>query len=75
MPAPKIGSTSGLYKLNKVERAAYMHERDIEETGLTHVRQVTVDKKDFCNEVRAPKDIKNFVDNSEVCFGCLFSRF
>ena len=64
------GSSYSLYKLNKTERAAFKHEKEIDETlqvtSLTHVLQVPVDKKDFSKEIRATKDIKDFVEKSEV---------
>lgn len=63
-------SASSLYKLNKTERAHALHEKGIDDTlaatSLTHVKQLEIVKKDFSKEVRAQKDIKNFVDNSEV---------
>ena len=63
-------SAASLYKLNKAERAHHFHEKGIDETlaatSLTHVKQVKVDKKDFSKEIRAQKDIKDFVDNSVV---------
>ena len=68
--AGRRGSTSSLYKLNKNERAAYHHEKEIDETlsvtSLTHIKQMEVSKTDFSKEIRAPKDIKNFVESSEV---------
>lgn len=64
------GSSYSLYKMNKTERAAFKHEKEIDETlqvtSLTHVLQVPVDKKDFSKEIRATKDIKDFVEKSEV---------
>ena len=64
------GSNYSLYKLNKTERAAIKHEQEIDETlhvtSLTHVLQVPVEKKDFSKEIRATKDIKDFVEKSEV---------
>ena len=68
--AGRRGSTGSLYKLNKNERAAYHHEKEIDETlsvtSLTHIKQAEVSKTDFSKEIRAPKDIKNFVESSEV---------
>ena len=64
------GSNYSLCKLNKTERAAIKHEKEIDETlhvtSLTHVLQVPVEKKDFSKEIRATKDIKDFVEKSEV---------
>lgn len=63
-------SAASLYKLNKADRAKSLHEKDIDDTlattDLVHVKQKRVQKKDFSKEVRAQKDIKNFIDNSEV---------
>ena len=56
--------------MNKAERAKSLHEKGIDETlastSLTHVKESNVKKKDFAKEVRAQKDIKSFIDNSEV---------
>ena len=63
-------SVASLYKLNKAERAHHLHEKDIDETlaatSLTHVKQNGVEKKDFSREIRAQKDIKSFIESSEV---------
>ena len=65
-----VESNISLYKLNKNERAKLHHEEELgetlSETSLTHILQVEVNKTDFSKEIRAPKDIKNFVDTSEV---------
>ena len=74
---PRVGGTSSrrhsnssLYRLNKNERNKLHHERELGETlsdtSLTHIVQVEVTKTDFSKEIRAPKDIKNFVDTSQV---------
>ena len=63
-------SGGSLYKMNKAERARSLHEKGIDETladtSLTHVTESSVKKKDFAKEVRAQRDIKSFIDNSEV---------
>ena len=65
-----VDSNISLYKLNKNERAKLHHEEELGETlcdtSLTHTLQVEVNKTDFSKEIRAPKDIKNFVETSEV---------
>ena len=72
------GSSYSLYKLNKTERAAFKHEKEIDETlqvtSLTHVLQVPVDKKDFSKEIRATKDIKDFVEKSEVMTSVVYFK-
>ena len=63
-------SSGSLYKMNKAERARSLHEKGIDETlaatSLSHVKKTNVKKKDFSKEVRAKRDIKSFIDNSEV---------
>ena len=59
-----------MYKLSKSERAKSLHDKEIDETiattSLSHLKRTNVAKKDFAKEVRAERDIKSFIDNSEV---------
>lgn len=66
----KMKESSSSFKMSKSERAKYFHDKELDETlqvtVLTHVHHENVEKQDFAKEIRAPKDIKNFVDTSEV---------
>ena len=51
-----------------------MQEKEMDETltvtSLNHTMQVPVEKKDFAKEIRAMKDIKDFLENSEILLDC-----
>jgi len=70
MAERRRSSGGSLHKMSKSERAKSLHDKEIDETiattCLSHVKQTNVTKKDFSKEVRAERDIKSFIDNSEV---------
>ena len=70
MTESRRSSGGSLYKLSKSERAKSLHDKEIDETitttSLSHLKRTNVAKKDFAKEVRAERDIKSFIDNSEV---------
>merc|ERR1711971_516179 len=70
MTERRRSSGGSLYKMSKSERAKSLHDKEIDETiattSLSHLKRTNVAKKDFAKEVRAERDIKSFIDNSEV---------
>ena len=70
MTERRRSSGGSLHKMSKTERAKSLHDKEIDETiantSLSHIKETNVTKKDFSKEVRAQRDIKSFIDNSEV---------
>ena len=70
MTERRRSSGGSLYKMSKSERAKSLHDKEIDETisntSLSHLKRTNVTKKDFAKEVRAQRDVKGFIDNSEV---------